>query len=469
MMRPGRGISFDRPLAAVLMLATSISASGCVGSYGNDYLIVIEPRGDTLQRTVTITRFQSHLDSVRHFLSPDLGEDEAAPLIAAYAVKPDTGTHRPYEASGRFTGIPNDVGTFGHFHHERSPLGSSWRYAERLRGMDDADRYLAEQFAVVDSLISLALGWLRFELVIQPEYPRVADHLDRELRYIGRSLVSLQLLAVVESDSLLNGWISMGMEEHPLFILAGIPLLEAEDEPDSEETEETGGYLARARAELARRMGLASRGDQDRVLAFLSNPQAALASFTRYTEASDQVARVKRTPVPMLPGLDDFEVASLDRFTIELVLPDVPVESNGRLDSTWGRVRWQGWLRERAHTQSALPLVCQASWAMPDRSAQERLFGEVKLDRGALIAYNDWYASLEAERRLEWDRMLLSLRPGQFEPLRRFRFQRGRAAPPVDPRTGDLASYPRTILLEALEPTPAPHRPAAGSRSPSRR
>ncbi len=206
-------------------------------------------------------------------------------------------------------------------------------------------------------------------------------------------------------------------------------------------------YLARARSELAFRMGLRSAADEERVLGFLADALTAVASYRSWTQRGlearglDQ-GRMHRafetmTAVP-LAGVGSLLV------TIELSLPQPPHETNGQWVDSLRCVRWQGWCAALSYLGASLPLTCAASWSVPDSVMQHRLFGRVAVDADSLSLYADWFETLTPARQADWNRMLLSLRPGRLGPLDRFRFadQRG---------TGDAALLGKILIREALE------------------
>jgi len=441
-MRPdvvGAGRRFGRAGSVSLLAVLVASACGCVG-VRDRVTIVMTPRGDSLERGIRIERPQSHEDSLRGVLRPDLEPGMSERLFSVYRVSPDTAATAPYAARGRFAEIPDDIGTRGHYRHWATPLGEAFFYSERVRGMDDPAGWVERRLASADSLAAGTAEWLRFELLTQPEWPRAATTLEPELRSIARTYAAATL-ASVGQDSLQLGWLLSFVPEHPLVALLGIPALE-----DTADALRYAPYFARARADLARRLGLRSAADQARVLGFLADGPAVLDSYRRWTERTPETAALDRDATQRLVramGADPRALVGPSLVTVELRVPREPLSTNGRWSDSARCVRWVGLCASLADREVSLPLACFAVWSVPDSLAQRRLFGSVVLDDDALFEYADWYGTLAPARRAEWDRMLLALRPGRLEPLERFRF-RG------DGGSADAAAYFRELILGEL-------------------
>jgi hypothetical protein len=433
----GAGLTLA-PMAFVSVLAAATAMThGCVGP-GDRYTIVMSAHGDSLDRSIRIERTQSHDDSLQGVLRPALEDGLHERLASAYLVTVDTARTAPYVATRRFADVPDDIGTRGHYRHCATPLGESFFYAERIRGMDDPNAWVERRFASADTLASAVTEWLQFELVTQPEWPRVAGRLEPELRTIARKYAALTLVGGSE-DSLEDGWLTSYATEHPLFMLLCVPFLGEESETD------LAPYLAHARADLAQRMGLRSPADESRVLAFLADGPTALASYERWLQRSSGLREddLERLLMAMTydpgPRGDDAAIS----VKVVLRLPNEPISTNGKWNDSTGCVRWSGECASLDGRADALPLACAAIWSVPDTVVQKRLFGDVLLEKAELYFYADWFAALSPARQAEWNQMLLSLRPGRTARLEHFRFKDEKGA-------ADASALARTTLLDAV-------------------
>ncbi len=460
-MRPeivGAGRRLGRAGLVLLLAALMASACGCVGLRGR-CTIVMTARGDSLERGIRIERIQSHEDSLRGTLRPDLEPGMSERLLSVYRVSQDTAATAPYAARGRFADVPDDIGTRGHYRHWATPLGEAFFYSERVRGMDDPAAWVERRLSSADSLAAGTAEWLRFELLTQPEWPRVESTLEPELRRIARTYASATL-ASVGQDTLQLGWLLSFAPEHPLFALLGASALE-----DTADAVRYAPYFARARADLARRMGLRSAADQARVLGFLADGPAILASYRGWAERAPGAAALDLDAAQRLilaMGADPKAQQSLTLVDVELRLPRKPFSTNGRWSDSARCVRWTGLCALLAEREVSLPMTCSAVWSVPDSIVQRRLFGDVVLEDDALFDYADWYGTLAPARRAEWDRMLLALRPGRLEPLERFRF-RGEEGP------ADAAAYVRRLILNQIGPQTQPVPGKRGKPAPPAR
>jgi hypothetical protein len=146
------------------------------------------------------------------------------------------------------------------------------------------------------------------------------------------------------------------------------------------------------------------------------------------------------------------------RLDVSLVLPEPPVETNGRWDEGEQRIEWIG-----------LPLwgypflssMLYAVWAEPDRAFQEAHFGRVVAEREALRDYGAWHAELSDEQRRIWDEFVTSLRPGEqlIARLEEFRFPDDPAELDKQGKLPPSAAAPAIRLLVAALREPAPGAP----------
>ena len=451
-------------LSLAICLGLLTGGAGCPGDKSNRYTIRITPAGDSLDREIRIESIEDHGDSVAPMRDPHLTTGLQDRVWAAYRVTLDPATHRAYTARGRFGKIPDDVGNSGSWLVERSPLGSKWTYHEQLRGMDDPGEYLRRQFEISDSLAGVVAGWLRFELVTQQEYPRVSQHIERELALDARMVLSDCLVNRDSAEVESGAWLLSLSEKHPLL---GLYLLALGNFDDSDDATSTTS-LARARSDLALRLGLTTTSDRDRVLGFLSKTRRASASLQRYLAATsvDGSSRLDIDALTSLWMRGNLPAYLEDDITVELALRGSPETTNGTWDSTASVVRWFAPAPSVKLSSAFVPMICYANWSVPDTVSQRRLFGRVALKGSELIEYISLYNAIEPERRAEWDRMLMALKPGQLEPLKRFSPHdaagvAGNWAGPLQTHLANVLAPPRVEAPAKPKSVPASAKPKA--------
>ncbi len=439
----------------------ALAALTCGCEYPDRYTIVMTARGDSLERSIRVQRIQDRADSLQGYLRPHLESGIEDMLTSAYHVRADTAMNVAYVASERFADVPNDIGTRGRYRHLSTPLGDYFSYAERIRGMDDPGAWVARRFASADTLAAAVGGWLRFELVTQPEWPRISAELEPELRSMAGEFVAV-MLAASGRDSLQSGWLLALAPEYPLFALMAVPGLSGVSDEIS-----LAPHLAHARDELARRLGLLTAGDGARVLGFLADVSTSQASFERWTQSSPQARAFNGDRVLTAMLTDPHAGAGNPIVEIELRVPQKPFATNGEWNEGAKCIRWRAWCAWLENRDIGLPVACAADWCVPDSVAQHRLFGDVVLDDERLFIYADWFTTLAPARQAEWNRMLLALRPGRTAALERFRFgdEKGET---------DASAYVRSVIFDALHEQaekrgratarPAPASPPARSR-----
>src|SRR5580700_6654826 len=141
---------------AILVLA----AAGCEEKI---YQIDLVPRGDKIERRLTLSRRDLPSHSSKNLTPDDRAELE---LIArAYGTKTPGLPRKDAAFSGRFgSTLPKDVGGDGRYVYFESPLGRVRMYVERFRGNDDVYSSLEKRRKAVDQIVDLLVGWFESEL-----------------------------------------------------------------------------------------------------------------------------------------------------------------------------------------------------------------------------------------------------------------------------------------------------------------
>lgn len=122
-----------------------------------------------------------------------------------------------------------------------------------------------------------------------------------------------------------------------------------------------------------------------------------------------------------------------------------PVDSNGEWNAETRALSWDATTRGGLF----LPQILFATWAEPDEAFQKKHFGAVVL-REQLAEYAAWRNRLSAPQRAEWDRFVDSLSPGSElrQEISEFRFRRD---PAEVGGQSDETPYGAQVLSEALQ------------------
>jgi hypothetical protein len=443
-----------------MCVAALVAALACTSCIRNFYVLDLQPTRDGLQRRLTIEgRVTS--DSVTRPTHPNLEDEEFSRLARAYGTRPVRAAERPFVFQRAFPlDMPNDIGGKGSCKRTKSLLGETRVYFERFRGDADPAGTLAAQFGAMDSLCDLLIGWTEAELGRDPRYPALRSFLGGKLRSDFRNLaLDLWLAASGPAGSYRD------LPEERFQELAGSEWAQAvmdSLQPDSSGTRRKGTLALRRL--FASGMGIRDERVTARALPFLASPESAGRSLGRYLADSTPGGGTPRDPDEVLgdflrrgigfslDGLGSNE----DSLTVRLTLPVPPVESNGTWDPATGAVRWGGTLVTPTRRDLRLPMVCYAKWSVPDSVRQRLLFGRVLLRQARLADYCSWYEKLSPWRAGAWNRMLMTLKPGDLSPLARFRFadERGKPGAPPDSSAASRADPARELILSAAGQEP---------------
>jgi hypothetical protein len=425
-----KDLGMHRRAMVALAIVIVISTAGC---YRNQYTIALTPRGDAIERRITIDGRGMPGDTANH--APHLEAEEMHRLARNYGVRVDTATHKPYRAGRRFASIPDDVGNWGVYRRESSLLGTTWTYGERFRGR--AGESVSEPLLRADSLTEEYGAWLRCELGRHPAYPRLATYLDGELPRGMREFAAATVSYAASPDSNAEARLNVALEEHDVAIGLFQLSLPADDLFGASEA-----TCARVRTRLARILGLASAREISRSLGFLATAATARQSFQQCMRASGFSTELPQRA----ETLGSSGLSKTDEISVDLAVPSQPTSTNGSWVALDHRVHWHGDVVVDPEGANALPFVCYARWTVRDTMMERRLFGSVVLAVADVETYDAWFSLLDAARRTEWNRMLSSLRPGRLEPLERFRFS---GEPPWVRGATSIADGIRRTLLDA--------------------
>lgn len=442
------------PGTCAVALVAVLTCTSCIRNF---YVLELQPTRDGLQRRLTVEG-RITPDSVARSIQPSLEKAESSRLGRAYGTHAIREAGRPYVFQRVFRlDLPDDIGCKGSCRRTTSLLGETRIYFERFRGDPDPAGTLVAQLGAMDSLCDLLIGWTGAELGREPRYPALRSFLDGRLRSGLRNFV-LDLWL----DASGTGEPYPDLADARIEGLAGIGWLRTMLDPlEADSAAASRKRTLALRGVLAAGMGIGDERGAARALPFLANPDSARRSLARYLARYDAeggapreadaifAEYVRRGIGPALEGLGGTE----DSLTIRLALPVPPVESNGSWDPAAGVVRWCGTLATPTRRDTRLPMLCHAKWSVPDSVRQRLLFGRVLLRGEKLADYCSWFGRLAPQKAREWDRMLVTLKPGDLLPLVRFRFADERAKPgaPTDSTASSLADPARDLIVSAAE------------------
>ena len=462
--------------AAVL----SVVLGGCLSEH-DCFEIQVKPEGQAFQRKLTCW----HVGGPDNKSIRPLGPAEVARIGNLYP-KPAAPTDaKKHIFTGRFHGgTPRDLGGAGSYTHFTSSLGSTSCYVERFRGDDDLASQLSKRREKADRLADFVVGWMNAEVGQDPNFPRLKEFLDVNLR---RDLKNLAVYAWASAVTLdrqphpNNEWlvrVAQYFSERGYFSPQQLPsLIRADQDPKP--------LLCHIQRFLARKMGIADDRPVPASMAFLGDLPRLKTSFGKYARSSEPLRKrpeasksqkgnaldVRETTPDQLadelleePSLDLAELTEMrigfgsDSLEVKLVCAPEPYATNGKWDGE-GAVTWSTTLCSDGTLPvvyfDLLPVVCFALWSTPDRPFQEKHFGKVLLTGESLAGYVTWQRSLGPDEATEWDQFLGRLHPGPNlkTAVGRFRFRMDPKPDPKKPKEepASLADTPRQLILTALK------------------
>jgi hypothetical protein len=438
------------------------------------YETEIRPDGAALQRRLTC--WQVKVKDNHEQIAP-LSAEKLARIGKLYPTRQSPPGEKKQVFCGEFTGsTPADVGGAGRYAHFAFSLGSASWYVERFRGDDDPESRLTRRRRAANQLADLVVGWMAAEAGRDPNFARLRQFLDRDLR---RDLENIGVY----------GWIG-GMEtqgandaKSEFFVRVAFYLCERgyfapQDIPSLTRSAESDGraLFAYVQRFFARKMGVADDQPIPASLAFLADPERLTNSLDKFVRSTrlfqERVERWKaaskdhsdakeQTPRGLLLDLafgavagTDFQLTlrgPRDRLELKLFCGEKPYSTNGRWDEMRSAVTWSKGLA----SDETLPVVCFALWSSPNRAFQEQHLGRVALTDAKLAQYAVWREALKPEEAVEWERFLASLKPGAAlnASLQGFGFSGDPKPRPDNPdkQLSSLADLPRRLILEALD------------------
>jgi hypothetical protein len=409
------------------------------------YSIEMEPRGAQIERKFTF--------------SGQLSEQEREQLSATYEQQLDPNTF-----IGTFTeNLPNDIGGAGFYVASTSTMGDTFFYWERFKGDDDLNYNVEQMQLLGDRLADLATGWFGRELGNHPNFIKLKEFCEHDLRQDVKNVLIYIWLSEISSRYEGPGSEEMKLRiknylvERGYFAPAEFDIFIQRFQTDSE------SVLPIVRRVIARELSYPSPGLVADWLAFLSDDEHAKLSLTQYIcstelfrdaweakkleegnpyaeppEPLDLIARDVNLPIfHFNPGSRLIEVT--------LASGCKPFSTNGKWDDESSCVVWSSPLAE----DNDLPTFFYASWGEPNELFQREHFGCLLFIDERLSEYCLWKNGLDEDRAKEWDAFIMSISPNDNLEKRisefRFRPDTCSEAAPADP-----AQRGRELILTAL-------------------
>ncbi len=462
-----KGLQLPAALAAFSLLLT-----GCPH---NVYEVLVQPRGNVVERTLTFYREEGEEDDGTPKYR-DFGTDDLAAIAALYPAGGTSAAGDRHTAKGRFTNeMPGDVGGAGVYSNLITSLGETGFYVEHFRGNEDLAGMVEKRNHAADRVADMLIGWSRAELGQEAGYDKLHKFLDNDFRHdlknLGQYMLRSQTAGVttnVDGELLVRlGEYMVGRGYFQLGEMAQV--FQEYSASDSE------GLSRRVQRIVARKMGLPESAPIPASLAFSADDATRTKSFEKYLAGTDaykallkqwETDKVKTPDLKQPPPakvLDDvmeeliqFDFGSTpDSLTVRLSLPLAAVYSNGKWDAAKHQVAWESSLPAPGVDAAHLPVLCYATWAQADEAFQKAHIGTVAITNEDLMQYCVWRGALDPKRGAEWDNFLSNLKPGGawWRTVDAFRF----SGEPLTVGTNaqgkiPLASdYPRQLLQKAIE------------------
>ncbi|MCE9604548.1 MAG: hypothetical protein K8U03_06535 [Planctomycetia bacterium] len=426
----------------ILMSVLILSAVGCERDV---YDLRLEPADKGLVRTLTVWR-----------------ESEApAASTAPENVKPNK-PHKPEQLKrlgelypervtgdadirqtfrGTFTKkMPVDFGGSGTYEMLDSPLGSAHWYLERFRGNDDLDGQLYDRRTAADRVTDLTVAWFDERLKDSQHREPVHRLLHQEFRQDLRNIsIFFSMAPARHEPEATNENERTGSEtklvphDHPLlrvgqycieqgyFTSGELTALIAQD--SNREME----ILRLVRRLLGKNCKLDAT-EADKEFAFLAPTDEFAESWRTLLKTTPEYARLlnawkklkkpdeeKPEPFQVLEELMTPTIAGPgfletgDDLRLQLRIPARPYLTNGAFDVDESVVRWRGALNSPS---LGLPMLCMASWSVPNEKFQVAHFGSVALKGEALASFVALYGTLAPAHQAEFVKHLNALEPG---------------------------------------------------------
>jgi hypothetical protein len=414
----------------------SISAISCYGDLSrarfwprNDYVIVVQPTTNGIERTLTFYRSDdSGSNNVPNY--QEFPSNELAAITKAYppaAVKWEGGQ---YIAKGEFAGaLPNDVGGAGSCTNFVTSLGSAGFYMERFRGSDDLAAKTESEFHAADQITDLLIGWTRSQWGKEHGYKKLQKFLDTDFRQdlknasLYFATARLSDLSNTNAPEEFSARFGQYLLERGYVNLSDAPQLYASLANNGDGSV----LLSLFQRLILEKMGVPASQKLPQSFAILNDPNALGKSWDDYLSKTKlyrdkvKIWETKRKSDPSLQRpkpddvIDDLDSDLLysfkflgdenDHLIVKLDLPSAPVHTNGKWQN--GQVIWETALDPSA----PVPVFCYANWSTPNVTFQKNHFGRVVLSGDNLTEYCLWQNSLSDPRSRQWETFLAELKP----------------------------------------------------------
>lgn len=395
----------------ILLLITA----GCIEKKEYKYSVEMKPLGGAVERKLVCTG--------------DFSNEALERIAGLYENRVNRHTF-----SGTFdANLPNDVGGAGFYMSFISDMGKTTVYSERFQGDDDLYAKLDQMGPGVDQLIDLVIGWLEYELGRDPNFGKLREFCDNNLRQDCKNLSCYLWLGRVLSE--------YHDEAHHEFSGRAIHyLLEREYIGQKEllllsQGSEKTVYNVVHRI-VAGKMGYSDPNVAAERLKFLSDAQHFEKSISRYIPTTDLYKNLwerrkieEADPNAEPPETGEVLCSVLERtwfdfdlfaptYTIEVKLTcdSEPLVSNGRWDAEAQQIVWSDTIGNGPVSivnGPSIPTYFYGSWSIPDKEFQEEHFGRVILSDEALAEYCMRQKVLDEKRLVEWNAFIASLKPDQ--------------------------------------------------------
>ena len=374
--------------------------------------------------------------------------------------------------SGRFdANLPKDVGGAGFYMSFISNMGKTTVYSERFMGDDDLYVKLNQMGLQVDRFIDFIIGWLEYELGDDPNFDKLHEFCDNNLRQDFKNLsYYIWLVQIISEYQSVHEEFDMRLlhyllERDYISQKEALLLLEGTDERIVETVYNV------VRRFVADKMGYSDPNVAAERLKFLSDNEHLEKSIERYIPTTDLYKKIWETkkieqadPNAEPPETDEILCSVLEEtgfefdlfptthtIEVKLTCDSIPFASNGQWDAEAQQVVWSVNTKKNYFNiveAPLLPTYFYSSWSSPDKKFQEEHFGRVIISDEALAQYCIWQKGLDEKRAKEWNAFIVSLKPDQdIEKLV------GVFCFSDDTQTEeyDLAEKPRELILAGLK------------------
>lgn len=389
------------------------------------YKIKIALKGDSFERKLTC--------------SSNVPSGELDRLAELYGTRLDK-----YSFVDTFTSVPKDINESGSFIHLDTQMGSMSLYTERFLGDDDLASGLERGLRAVDILTDLLIGWFEAELGEDPNFEMLRKFCDKNLRRDMKNmyvyvwgLVPGNRTDEYKKESTIRAYHYLAKRGY--FDQIGLPEIVGVWEYSSNGEDKLMKVIQRF---IAGKMGCGYADAIPPSLGFLANADTAKASLEKYIRTTNlykeawEKKKVEEDnpdaepPDPLKAVIEesgllgDFSlVLFADKYTfnVSLSCETGPFSTNGEVDVENKRVTWS---RTEYEGANGWDTFFYAVWCVPNEHFQREHLGKVILDGEDLAEYCFWREGLTQEDGQEWDKFLLTLRPGAELPkqIASFRF-----------------------------------------------